>query len=138
MEKEKPLVMIVDDEPDMCWALENILRQNGFRSQKALSGQDAMKLMKRHKYYLAFLDLKLTDMEGLDLARLIKSVDPDIRIIMISGFCYKDDPTIQEAIQEGLVGNFVAKPFLHKDILDSIETASSFTRIASTDEDSVP
>jgi DNA-binding NtrC family response regulator len=138
MEKEKPLVMIVDDEPDMCWALENILRQNGFRSEKALSGQSAMKLMKRHKYYLAFLDVKLTDMEGLDLARLIKSVDPDIRIIMISGFCYKDDPTIQEAIQEGLVGNFVAKPFLHNDILDSIKTASSSARIASTDEDSVP
>ena len=138
MEKEKPLIMIVDDEPDMCWALENILRQNGFRSEKALSGQGAMKLMKPHKYYLAFLDVKLTDMEGLDLARLIKSVDPDIRIIMISGFCYKDDPTIQEAIQEGLVGNFVAKPFLHNDILDSIKTASSSARIASTAEDSVP
>ena len=46
MEKQEPLFMIVDDEPDMCWALENILKKNGYHCEKALSGREAMKLVK--------------------------------------------------------------------------------------------
>ena len=125
MEDDEQLFLIVDDEPDMCWALENILRRNGCRSEKALNAGEAMRLLELHKFYMAFLDVKLPDMEGLALARRIKSVDPDIRIVMISGFCYKDDPAIQKAVEEGLISSFVAKPFLHTEIVSSMKLASS-------------
>jgi DNA-binding NtrC family response regulator len=138
MENQEPLFMIVDDEPDMCWALENILKKNGYQCEKALSGREAMQLVDRHKIHLAFLDVKLPDIDGLELARRIKSLDPDVGIIMISGFCYMDDPTIQKAIQEGLICNFVAKPFLHADILRTIKLARSRTLVACTNEDSIP
>jgi len=138
MENQEPLFMIVDDEPDMCWALENILRKNGYRCEKALSGGEAMRLLKPQKFHLAFLDVKLPDIEGLELARRIKSVDSEVRIVMISGFCYMDDPTIQKAIQEGLICNFVAKPFLHAEIIKSIKLARSSTTVACVNKDSVP
>ncbi len=120
MENNEPLFLIVDDEPDMCWALEHILKKHGFQSEKAFSGREAMTLVKPDKFHTVFLDIKLPDMEGLELARLIKSVDPAVRIVMISGFCYRDDPIVQNALQEDLICCFIAKPFLHGEIIDSI------------------
>jgi len=130
--------MIVDDEPDMCWALKNILKKSGYNCEKALSGREAMRLLKSQKFHLAFLDVKLPDIEGLELARRIKSVDADVRIIMISGFCYMDDPGIQKAVQEGLICSFVAKPFLHEEIIKSIKLARSLTAAARANDDSIP
>ena len=68
MENQEPLFMIVDDEPDMCWALKNILKKSGYNCEKALSGREAMRLLKSQKFHLAFLDVKLPDIEGLELA----------------------------------------------------------------------
>jgi DNA-binding NtrC family response regulator len=138
MENQEPLFMIVDDEPDMCWALKNILKKSGYNCEKALSGREAMRLLKSQKFHLAFLDVKLPDIEGLELARRIKSVDADVRIIMISGFCYMDDPAIQKAVQEGLICSFVAKPFLHEEIIKSIELARSLTAVTRANDDSIP
>jgi DNA-binding NtrC family response regulator len=138
MGNQDPLFMIVDDEPDMCWALENILRKNGYRCEKALSGREAMRLLESHKFHLAFLDVKLPDIEGLELARRLKGVDPDVRIVMISGFCYMDDPAIQKAVQEGLICSFVAKPFLHEEIIRSIKLARSSTTSIYANDDSIP
>ncbi len=138
MENQEPLFMIVDDEPDMCWALKNILKKSGYNCEKALSGREAMRLLKSQKFHLAFLDVKLPDIEGLELARRIKSVDSDVRIIMISGFCYMDDPAIQKAVQEGLICSFVAKPFLHEEIIKSIKLARSLTAAARANDDSIP
>jgi DNA-binding NtrC family response regulator len=138
MGNQDPLFMIVDDEPDMCWALENILRKNGYRCEKALSGREAMRLLESQKFHLAFLDVKLPDIEGLELARRLKGVDSDVRIIMISGFCYMDDPAIQKAIQAGLICSFVAKPFLHEEIIRSIKLARSSTTSISANDDSIP
>jgi CheY-like chemotaxis protein len=59
----------VDDEPDMCWALEHLLNIQGFVTRKALSAQDALQLMEQHRFGRAFLDAKLPDMDGLELAR---------------------------------------------------------------------
>jgi DNA-binding NtrC family response regulator len=138
MENQEPLFMIVDDEPDMCWALKNILKKSGYNCEKALSGREAMRLLKSQKFHLAFLDVKLPDIEGLELARRIKSVDSDVRIIMISGFCYMDDPAIQKAVQEGLICSFVAKPFLHEEIIKSIKLARSLTAAGRANDDSIP
>ncbi len=119
------LFLIVDDEPDMCWLLEHLLSQGGYSLKKALSGRQAIELMKTHEFRLAFVDLKLHDMEGLELARCLKTADPSIRVVMVSGFCYKDDPTVQKALAEGLICDFLPKPFLHADIFRSIEFALS-------------
>lgn len=125
MNEEPPLFLIVDDEPDMCWLLEHLLTREAFSVKKASSGLEAMKLMESNRFRLAFVDLKLDDIEGLELARRLKASDPSLRIVMVSGFCYKDDPTVQQALAEGLICDFIPKPFLHSDIVRSIELARS-------------
>jgi len=124
MSGKKDLFLIVDDEPDMCWALEHILKKNAFLSKRALTGQEALNLMKVDRFRLAFLDAKLPDMEGLDLARRIRKRDPAVTIVMISGYFYRDDD-IQKAVAEGLISSFIGKPFDHDEILKAIEIANS-------------
>ena len=125
MRDKKELFLIVDDEPDMCWALEHILKKNGFLSMKALSGQEALRLVEQNRFKVALLDAKLPDLEGLELARRIREFDPSIYIVMISGYFYRDDVAIQHAVEEGLISGFIAKPFRHDEILEVMETACS-------------
>jgi DNA-binding NtrC family response regulator len=109
--------LVVDDEPDMCWILENILRKNGFTCRKALNGSDAVTLMEIQSFRMAFLDAKLPDMDGLDLARRLRKLDPRLPIVVVSGYFYRDDATIEEAIRSGLLSAFIGKPFDHDEIL---------------------
>jgi DNA-binding NtrC family response regulator len=124
MSGKKDLFLIVDDEPDMCWALEHILKINGFLSEKALNGQEALTLMKEGRFRVAFLDAKLPDMEGLDLAKELLNIDPAIHIVMISGYFYQDDDAVRKAMTEGLIKDFIGKPFDHDEILKVIKNAN--------------
>ena len=113
-------ILIVDDEPDMCWALEHILSKSGYISQKALSGQEALQLLQEHQFRLVFLDAKLQDSDGLELARNIRHLNPDIRIVMVSGYFFPDDAGIQKALSEDLIHGFISKPFLQAEILKAL------------------
>ena len=117
MESSHPVVLIVDDEPGMCWVLENLLAERGFDLRTAQSGDAALKLVESTRFNIALLDVKLNDMDGLDLARRIKSLDPSIHIVMISGYYYKDDVNIRRAMDEGSVSGFISKPFRHEDVI---------------------
>jgi len=124
MTDQSNLILIVDDEPDMCWALEHLFKNHGLSTQKALSGQEALDLMGQHRFACAFLDAKLPDMDGLELARQILQIDPGISIVMVSGYFYRDDPFIQNAISQGLISGFISKPFLQEEILQALKASS--------------
>lgn len=123
MTVEPGLIIIIDDEPDMLWALENVLLKHGHSVHKADSALEALSIMNALRFDIALLDAKLPDMEGLELAVKIKEINPDISIIMISGYYYRDDDNMQKAVASGLVSNFVAKPFDHMELLELVESA---------------
>ncbi len=120
MGESRHLILIVDDEPEMCWALEHILSKSGCRVIKALSGQDALSLAEAHEPVLAFVDAKLPDMEGLELARRMRELAPNLRIVMVSGYFYRDDEAVQRALSEKIIAGFIGKPFNNEDILSSL------------------
>lgn len=121
MPGEHPICLIVDDEPDTCWALKHVLEKQGVRSRLALRAEQALEEVRRFPYALALLDAKLPDLDGLELARRIRALRPGIPIIVVSGYFYSDDPAIQEALASGLIQGFVSKPFLHEDIARSVD-----------------
>ena len=125
MREQDNVFLIVDDEQDMCWALEHMLKKNGFLSKKALNGQEALTLVERNRFQLVLLDAKLPDIEGLELARRIRQIDPSTGIVMISGYFYGDDAGIQQALAEGLISGFIAKPFRHDEVMKVIEITRS-------------
>ena len=117
---ELPPFLIVDDEPEMCWILEQVLKRSGYNCLKALSGQEAMPLAEKTDFRLVFLDAKLPDIEGLELARQMRRRLPGIPIVMISGCFYEGDDTIKMALFSGLIQHFISKPFDHEEILQII------------------
>jgi DNA-binding NtrC family response regulator len=118
-EKYAP-ILVVDDEPEMCWILENIIRRTGLACRSALSATEAMALTKSNKFGMAFLDAKLPDIDGLELARKLRKTNAHLPIIIVSGYFYQDDPTIERVLQEGLIDAFVGKPFDHDEIVGII------------------
>jgi len=122
---EKNLFLIVDDEPEICWVFEHILKKNGFACRKALSAREAMTLADQYTFCLAFFDAKLPDLDGIELARQIRRTHPRLPIVIVSAYFYRDDITIEEAIQSGLVAGFISKPFIHDEIKRVIDLYAS-------------
>jgi CheY-like chemotaxis protein len=121
MSQQSDLILIVDDEPDMCWALEHLLHSQGLATRRALSAREALDLMQQDRFDRLFLDAKLPDMDGLELARRILEIAPGTRIIMVSGYFYRNDVSIQEAVSQGLIHGFISKPFLQEEILKALK-----------------
>lgn len=121
MSGQSDLILIVDDEPDMCWALEHLLNSQELATRRALSAREALHLMQQDRFSRVFLDAKLPDMDGLELARRILEIAPGTRIIMVSGYFYRNDVSIQEAVSQGLIHGFISKPFLQEEILKALK-----------------
>ena len=117
MNKKQAPILVVDDEPEMCWILENIIRKTGLDCRTALSAREAMDLTESNKFGMAFLDAKLPDIDGLELARKLRKTNAHLPIVIVSGYFYPDDPTIEGVLQAGLIAAFVGKPFDHDEIV---------------------
>lgn len=123
MSLSSQLALIVDDDPDVCWALGHLLRGLEVQCIRALDGQTALQAVQHNRFSLALLDAKLPDIDGLELAQHIRIAQPDIPIVVISGYFYKDDPAIQGALERGLIHGFVEKPFLHTEVIQTVKHA---------------
>lgn len=116
-------VLVVDDEPDVCWVLATLLRSEKFAVVTVESGADALRWLKlsEPECHLILVDAKLTDIEGVDLVRRIRTETSCVApMIMVSGYFYKDDIVVQDTLRTGLVSAFVTKPFRHDEMLKTI------------------
>jgi len=121
-------VLVVDDEPDVCWALETLLRKHGFMVVAVGSGAAALRWFKESgpACHLVLIDAKLSDIEGGELAKRIRAETSCIApVILVSGYFYKDDSLVQHSLRTGLISAFVTKPFRHDDILNAIHSVLS-------------
>jgi DNA-binding NtrC family response regulator len=117
-------ILIVDDEPDICWALEHIMESMGLACHKALTAQKALDLMKAYRFRMAFLDVTLPDMQGLELARRLRNLDHGLRIVIVTGYMpVEEDPLTIESDEE-LFCACIYKPFIHKAIADAVKIAN--------------
>jgi CheY-like chemotaxis protein len=111
MKQESSRILIVDDEPDMCWVLENILRSTGYAVTTTTTGAEALQLLARESCAVAFVDAKLADLDGLELAALIRQQSPHTALVLISGYFYQEDKAINDGLEKGLFIGFISKPF---------------------------
>lgn len=123
MTSSNRVVLVVDDDPDICWVLEHLVE--GLRAQciRALDCEGALQVARLNRLALVLLDAKLPDMDGLELARRIRCADPAVPIMLISGYFYRDDPAIQAALDQELISGFIEKPFSHAVIIRAVEMA---------------
>lgn len=104
-------ILVVDDEKDICWALHTGLRDEGFQITQVTRGEEALTEVKKRAFDLAIIDVKLPGKNGLEISRLVKALDPRLKILIISGYHYEDDQPIQEGILRGEFLGFISKPF---------------------------
>lgn len=116
-------VLVVDDEEDVRWALQTILRKGGYVVATSGSGAETLAWLRDNACQLILLDAKLGDMDGIALARQIRDQkNSSARVILVSGNFYRDDAMVQDSMAIGLIAAFVAKPFRQREILDAVAT----------------
>lgn len=121
--KPIPKLLVVDDEEDVLWALKMILVKGGFGVTTASSGAEALCWLEEHTCDLVLLDAKLGDIDGLELARRIRSETRSVApVLLVSGYFYKDDRLVQDSLALGLIAAFVTKPFRHEEILNAVRS----------------
>jgi len=101
-------ILIVDDNPNMSTLLSDILEIFDFRGFHALDGNEALDKLKRSQYDMVFTDLRMPNMDGLDLLKAIKSEHPEIPVVVVTGYSGAD--TRDEVLSERADG-FLSKPF---------------------------
>ena len=119
------VVLVVDDDPDICWALERVLGGLGAQCIRALDGRSALEAARGNRPTMSLLDAKLPDIDGLELARKLRMADPGIRVLVVSGYFYKDDPAIQAALEQRLIHGFIEKPYSHGEVNEMVKDALS-------------
>ena len=126
-------VLVVDDEPDVCWALQTLLRRSGFKVVTVGSGAEALRWFKASTptCHLILLDAKLADIEGVELARRIRTeTSCTAPVILVSGYFYKDDSIVQDNLRTGLISAFVTKPVHHDELLKAIRAVLSTEQVS--------
>lgn len=112
-------VLIVDDDPDMCWVLKLTLELAGHPATIAPNAREALDLTLHRAFPLAFIDARLPDMAGLQLATKMSGQNQKMKIVIISGYYSEDDLSIAEAIRGARIQCFLTKPFR----IEAIEAA---------------
>jgi CheY-like chemotaxis protein len=113
-------ILIVDDEERIRHALSYALTLGGHHVITASDGYEALNLLQSKPYDVAFVDLKMPGMNGWDAADAIKEIDPDIMVILMTGWNVRLD---DESLDKGPVDAVITKPFDLSEIYDVIAMA---------------
>ena len=107
-------VLVVDDELEMRTLLQDVLQDEGLRVTVAANGSEALKQLGEEHYAVVLTDLRMQEMQGIDLLREIKRTYPDINVIVMTAFGSVD--TAIEAMKEGAY-DYLTKPVKNEELL---------------------
>jgi len=113
--KPRARILAVDDEPVILDSFRKILVLAGFAVDTVESGPEALSLVRKHDYDFVFTDLKMPGMDGLDVAKGVHHLRPDIDIAIITGY-----GTIESAVDAMRFGavDYVQKPFTEDELVE--------------------
>jgi DNA-binding NtrC family response regulator len=101
-------ILVVDDEPIVVQSLGDWFRQDGHRVDTAQSAREALALVGEKDYDLAFLDIKMPGVDGLELQTRLAAVKPEMTVIIMTAYASVD--TAVKALKAGAY-DYIAKPF---------------------------
>ncbi|NOQ76598.1 MAG: response regulator [Methylococcaceae bacterium] len=120
-------LLLVDDEPNILKALKRLLHRDGYTILLANGGEDALHILENTPVNVIISDHRMPVMTGIDFLAKVKENYPDITRIVLSGF--SDLETITEAINEGNIYKFLAKPWDDAQIRTTIKEAFEYNEL---------
>ena len=116
----KTNILVVDDLKSMRLTLGGILEDEGYNVVLAEDGYQAIEAAKQTPFALAFMDIKMPGINGVQAFREIKKINPQAAVIMMTAYPVED--LVREAVEEGAYA-VVYKPFDVENILSIIDSA---------------
>lgn len=118
-ELRKGRILVVDDEESVGVGISEILKDRGFEAAYVTSGTDAVHEVMKTPYSLIFMDMIMPGMNGLDTFREIKKLNPSIKVVLFTGYFRDAENVINQGIREGMIDEFIRKPFFAGEIIKS-------------------
>ena len=103
-------ILVIDDDADICNTLTQVLKQQGHEVMTAGSGEEAVLIAQDKDFQMAFIDVKLPNIDGLETLLRLKEINPDILTIMMTGFRNEVKEALDKA-QEASAITCLYKPF---------------------------
>jgi len=116
----KPKILVVDDNIEFAKTVVRNLEKEGFQVSLASDGNAAILAASNESPDLVLLDLKLPDIPGVELLRIMKSINEDVAVIIITA--YGGERVAIDLMKAGAI-DFLSKPFNYEDLLNSINNA---------------
>jgi len=115
--KEKALILVLDDDPDICIMIKMVLDYYGYDAMDAEDEENAKKIISSNNVDLLIMDMLLSGVDGTDICRRLKQdeVTSSIPILMFSAH-----PTAKETCLAAGADDFISKPFEMNDMMDKI------------------
>ena len=116
----KPKVLIVDDEERFRNTMCKLLTVRGLTASAAGSGAEALEKLSTEQYDVTILDVRMPEMNGVQVLAEIRKLDPEVEVIVMTGYASVD--TAKEIIKLGAY-DFLLKPYEIEDLMEKIEAA---------------
>jgi len=119
-------VLVVDDEENIRFLLEAVLRQEGMEVTLASSAQEALDALKQDQFDLVLSDIRMPQMTGLELLERVQKAHPEVVVVIMSAYGTVD--TALEAIKRGAY-DYIAKPFKPAEVVLLLRKAEERERL---------
>ncbi len=111
-------IILAEDDESMRGFLERALTRAGYNVVSFNNGVEALERLKEEPFTLLLTDIVMPRMDGIELARRASELDPDLKIMFITGFAAVTLSTSSEAPNDARV---LSKPFHLKDLVEEVE-----------------
>lgn len=113
-------VLLVDDEKGYLNVLSNRLSKRSITATKAFSGTEAIQVLRKKDFDVVVLDLKMEDMDGIEVLKVIKRMVPDLPVIILTG--HGSQTAAKEGVAFGAF-DYLTKPCELVELMDKIREA---------------
>ncbi len=128
----KHCLLIVDDEPDVCDSVHDLLRRE-FRVLRAHNAQEGFAIMREEEVHIVMTDQRMPQITGVELLTQVKARNPLAVRMLFTG--YADFESIIAAINQGHIYQFLRKPWQPEELVDAVRQAAvEYERLVSQAE----
>jgi DNA-binding NtrC family response regulator len=113
-------LLLIDDEVGYVNVLSNRLTKRNFQVGKAHSGAEAFQILRKKDFDVAVLDLKMEDMDGIEILKILKKMAPELVVIMLTG--HGSAEAAHEGIKQGAY-DYLTKPCELDELIEKIQQA---------------